>query len=47
VRRYANLTGEIEGALARFIQDVKSGGFPADEESYHLPAGERQKAFTR
>jgi len=47
VRRYANLTGEIEGALARFIQDVKSGGFPGDEESYHLPAGERQKAFSR
>jgi 3-methyl-2-oxobutanoate hydroxymethyltransferase len=44
VRRYADLAGEIEGALRRYIDDVKSGAFPADAESYHLPAPEREKA---
>ena len=41
VRQYANLAGEIEGALARYIADVRSGAFPADQESYHLPASEK------
>ena len=43
VRRYANLAGEIETALRRFIQDVQSGAFPSEAESYHLPATEQEK----
>lgn len=38
VRRYADLAGEIRQALARYVVDVRSGEFPADQESYHLPA---------
>lgn len=34
VRRYAELAGEIRGALARFKQDVEGGAFPGEAESY-------------
>lgn len=34
VRRYAQLAGEIRKACQNFLNDVKSGKFPADEESY-------------
>ena len=37
VRRYADVGAVIGGALQMFKDDVKSGGYPADEESYHLP----------
>ncbi len=37
VRRYANLGAVVTGAVQAFADDVKSGGYPADEESYHLP----------
>jgi 3-methyl-2-oxobutanoate hydroxymethyltransferase len=37
VRSYANLADEAVAALERFKADVLSGGFPAEEESYHLP----------
>ena len=40
VRRYADLGGTIVEALARFAADVRSGAFPADAESYHIPASE-------
>jgi 3-methyl-2-oxobutanoate hydroxymethyltransferase len=43
VRRYANLAGAIEQAIARYIDDVRSGAFPADAESYHLPSAEQEK----
>jgi 3-methyl-2-oxobutanoate hydroxymethyltransferase len=34
VRRYANLANEIRKACRDFMEDVKSGKFPSDEESY-------------
>ena len=43
VRRYAELGVEIGQALTRFGADVGSGAFPSDEESYHLPASEKEK----
>lgn len=36
VRRYASLGPSIREACVRFIGDVRSGAFPAAEESYHL-----------
>jgi 3-methyl-2-oxobutanoate hydroxymethyltransferase len=38
VRRYASLKADGVAALASFAADVRSGAFPADEESYHLTA---------
>jgi 3-methyl-2-oxobutanoate hydroxymethyltransferase len=37
VRRYADLRGEIVDAVSRWVADVRSGAFPADAETYHLP----------
>jgi len=37
VRRYAEVGTVISNALHTFKDDVKSGGYPADNESYHLP----------
>ena len=34
VRRYADLAGAMKSAFAQFKQDVESGGFPSDAESY-------------
>ncbi len=34
VRRYANLANETRRACRDFMEDVKSGRFPSDEESY-------------
>lgn len=39
VRRYADLKAAGVDALARFAADVRSGAFPSDAESYHLPSG--------
>ena len=36
VRRYADFHGEGVQALAKFADDVRTGKFPADEESYQL-----------
>jgi 3-methyl-2-oxobutanoate hydroxymethyltransferase len=36
VRRYASLKDDGVAALATYAADVRSGRFPADEESYHL-----------
>jgi 3-methyl-2-oxobutanoate hydroxymethyltransferase len=36
VRRYANQKADAVEALAAFAADVRTGRFPADEESYHL-----------
>jgi len=38
VRRYADLGNDAVGALSRFADDVRSGAFPSDAESYHLSA---------
>jgi 3-methyl-2-oxobutanoate hydroxymethyltransferase len=37
VRRYADVGTVISNALAAFKGDVKSGSYPSDAESYHLP----------
>jgi len=37
VRRYADLTSVATEALARWAADVRSGDFPAEGETYHLP----------
>jgi 3-methyl-2-oxobutanoate hydroxymethyltransferase len=34
VRRYADLAGETERAVRAWVEDVKSGTFPSDRESY-------------
>src|SRR5262249_47662883 len=37
VRRYADLGGAITNAVLAYKDDVKSGAFPTESESYHLP----------
>ena len=37
VRRYADLGSAITNAVLAFKDDVKSGAFPSEAESYHLP----------
>jgi 3-methyl-2-oxobutanoate hydroxymethyltransferase len=34
LRRYLNLSESIDGALKQYCDDVRSGDFPSDEESY-------------
>lgn len=36
VRRYASLRADGVAALAAYAEDVRTGRFPADDESYHL-----------
>ena len=36
VRRYADMKADMVGAMARYADDVRSGAFPSDDESYHL-----------
>ena len=36
-RRYANLSAEISRAVTAYCEDVRSGSFPSDAESYHAP----------
>jgi 3-methyl-2-oxobutanoate hydroxymethyltransferase len=38
VRRYADLRATGVAALSRFADDVRTGRFPSDAESYHLSA---------
>jgi 3-methyl-2-oxobutanoate hydroxymethyltransferase len=45
-RRYANVGAMISQAVREYCDDVQSGGFPSDAESYHAPAAIRaRKAF--
>ncbi len=37
VRQYANVSEVISGAIGQWMEDVKSGNYPADGESYGLP----------
>jgi len=46
-RRYANLKTAIGEAVRAFCADVANGRFPADAESYHLPAEVREKFLAR
>ena len=38
VRRYATLKADGVAALEAFCADVRSGAFPAEDETYHAPA---------
>ena len=38
VRQYADLRAAITDAVTRYADDVRSGAFPSDAESYPLPA---------
>jgi 3-methyl-2-oxobutanoate hydroxymethyltransferase len=42
VRRYADVAAEITHAVQAFREDVISGQYPSDNESYHLSAEIRQ-----
>ena len=46
-RRYANLSETIARAAAEYCDDVRSGRFPSDDESYHLPAELRSRLVAR
>ncbi|MGB0036138.1 MAG: 3-methyl-2-oxobutanoate hydroxymethyltransferase [Candidatus Acidiferrales bacterium] len=46
-RQYANLSAEISRAVMEFSNDVRSGKFPSDAESYHLPAEMREHLLAR
>jgi 3-methyl-2-oxobutanoate hydroxymethyltransferase len=46
-RRYAELGESISRAAREFCDDVRGGRFPADAESYHLPAGMREPMGAR
>jgi len=39
VRRYAALRADAVSALREWADDVRSGSFPSDEETYHLAGG--------
>lgn len=38
VRQYANLAQDAVDAVRTFFDDVESGAFPSDAETYHMPA---------
>jgi 3-methyl-2-oxobutanoate hydroxymethyltransferase len=38
VREYANLRETITDAVTRWAEDVRNGTYPAEAESYALPA---------
>jgi len=39
VRQYADLHATAVAAVSRWAADVRTGAFPDDSETYHLPAG--------
>ncbi|MCS6886304.1 MAG: 3-methyl-2-oxobutanoate hydroxymethyltransferase [Acidobacteriota bacterium] len=43
VRRYVQLRDIISKALTAYVDDVRSGRFPSEEESYHLSAEVREQ----
>ncbi len=38
VRQYAQLADTAVAALEQYVADVRSGSFPSDDETYHMPA---------
>jgi len=47
VRQYANLSAEISRAATQYCEDVSSGRFPSDLESYHSSTELRERVVTR
>ena len=43
VRRYANLAEDAILAVRRFFDDVVSGAYPSDAETYHMPETDRRE----
>ncbi len=43
VKKYANVAEVVTKALAEYVEEVKSGSFPADEHCYHMLKGEDEK----
>lgn len=41
VRQYGDAAALIRSAVTQFKSDVESGGYPSDDESYHLPKNTR------
>lgn len=44
VRRYGDLKGQAVESLRQFFEDVQSGDFPSDDETYHM-GDEAEKEF--
>ena len=42
VRQYANLADDAVAALKQFFDDVASGVFPSEAETYHMPAASEE-----
>ena len=40
VKRYADVGGEIRGALERYAADVRGGRFPDEQHTYSIPDNE-------
>ena len=36
VRKYGDLAGAADAAMRQYVDDVQSGAFPSDDESYHM-----------
>ena len=47
VKQYADLAGEIRGALDRYVAEVRSGAFPDADHTYGMPDEERQRFETQ
>jgi len=47
VRQYASLSAEISRAASEYCEDVRSGRFPSDAESYHSAAELRERTPVR
>jgi len=43
VKRYANMGPEIESAFGAFLEEIKSGAYPAAEHCYGMREGEQAK----
>jgi len=42
VRQYADLAGLAKAAVMAYAEDVRSGNFPGDKETYHAPSALRE-----
>lgn len=43
VKRYAELGDEATAAVSRFFDEVRSGAFPSDAQTYHMPDADAQE----
>jgi 3-methyl-2-oxobutanoate hydroxymethyltransferase len=46
-RKYAQLGAELTRATTEFCEDIRSGRFPSDAESYHSPPELQERALAR